>query len=312
MIMDGGNFSPRVVTNNGAVGVSCHDINVGQWNQVGFTYDGRILKGYVNGVLKDSSILEGHIIYSPYQFGMAIGGSEGTDNFLGLISEVKLWYGNKSDNEMAAEYYANIGLFDGTAQNPSVSLTATYTVNQDWKDLEDYSSIRSDSYGRIHASSDPALASYQWQLVGGNPTYNYSSGVSDFISIPDGGYAILKLTGSSYCMLPAIKSYYISANIYEPFKIKLLPGSGDVVVSKPTEEKIPSTYPILPGFKRIELLQHGNYTVQVINVLGQIIKTGIYREGQLTLNISNAIPGIYFVRIMGKAGVICTEKIFKP
>lgn len=69
---------------------------------------------------------------------------------------------------------------------------------------------------------------------------------------------------------------------------------------------------LLPGGLNRSLFDKGPYTVQVINLLGQVIKTGTLTNGQLTLNINHAITGVYIVRVMRKSQTVYTTKVFKP
>lgn len=311
MVLDNGTFVARVVTNNGDISVYCPGISANQWSQVAFTYDGNVLKGYVNGTLVDSAVQAGYITYfTSTQNGMVIGGSEGTYNFYGLIAEVKAWYGDRDASELYSDWYNSAGFFDGSISNPELPISATYSANGQSKVMDYFESVLSNSNGQITGS--PSYYNMQWQLLSGTTNYEYSFGGTDYLSIPNYSSVQMRLTVSEgYCMLPAWRDYYIYADMYQLFSVKLVPGNGDVIVSKPAPE-VSAPQPLLPGNRRMPVLNAEVYSVQVVNMLGQVITSGIYKDGQLKLNIGNAIAGVYVVRVIGKSGVVYTTKIIKP
>lgn len=309
MAMNNTDFVTRIVTDSGIVSVTCSGLSTSQWSMVSFTYDGTILKGYVNGVLVDSSVLAGNITYSSTASGMMLGMADGINHFNGMIAEVKLWYGDRSADELYSDWYNTAGMFDGSMSNPDLTVSASYYANGQSKVLSDFDGVLANSNGEVVSTSGYANAS--WQLLLGNPIYNYPAGNSDFISIPDLGAAQLRLTVSEgACMLPAWRDFTLFADLYQPFRVKLIPGTGEIIVSKVAPETPAS--PSLPnGLRNLPAVTGGTYTIQVVNVLGQVIKAGFYKDGQLTLNIGDAIPGVYVVRVLNKGRTVYTTKIVK-
>ncbi len=193
-------FTPLVGTDNGKVAVNCDGIVQNAWNFVAFTYDGKVLKGYVNGILKDSAFLAGNIVYNN-NTNLAIGGSEGTYNFYGEIADVSIYHGIRSAIELLAEYNSVLPEFNGTARNSNIVISSTYYANGQSKPLESISEVKNDSYGEIVPYADGVL-SYELNLIAGNPNYQYTYGIEQIVSIPSGGYAKFEVRAyPAYCMV---------------------------------------------------------------------------------------------------------------
>lgn len=312
-ILNNSDFRPSVMTDNGRAEVVCGGITANAWNHVVFTYDGKKMKGYVNGVLIATDNTPGNIIYTG-SANLAIGGSEGTTNFGGKIAEVKILYGAMSDSEVAADYNSSKDMFDGAALAAALNIQAEYNNNGQSKFLAATDFILANQSGYISGTSTTG-STYLWQVLSGSPTYFSSIGPTAFLSIPDGNSVNLRLTAyTGACSWASYRDYTIYANMFEPFSIKLLPGKNEVLVSKVAQEgnMFNNGSGLLPGGLNRSLFDKGPYTVQVINLLGQVIKTGTLTNGQLTLNINHAITGVYIVRVMRKSQTVYTTKVFKP
>ena len=113
--------------------------------------------------------------------------------------------------------------------------------------------------------------------------------------------------------VPAKRTFTLAANWWEPFNIKLPPGSSDILISKPTAEPVapPANNRNLPNFALPKKITVGVYTVRVTNLLGQVIQSGVMKDGKLTLNIGHSIPGVYVVSISNSKGVVHVEKVIK-
>jgi parallel beta-helix repeat protein len=309
-VLDNSTAYFSLMTNNGRVSVSMWGIVANDWNHVAFTYDGKTMKGYLNGTLMMSSILAGYIYYN-HTANLYLGWSEGTYNFSGKIAEVKISQGIVNDTEIAAEYNSLVDIFNGTVS--TISIGGTYSANGQSKPLYTVNGVLADSYGTVTASAAGAT-SYQWQLLSGNPNYSYLYGQYAYISIPNSGSVNLRMTVTASCAATATRDFVLYANLYEPFKIKLIPGKNDIEIVKPTQETggiYANSNKLIPGINLRPPMNKGSYTVQVVNTLGQVIKTGTFTDGFLTLNINNAIAGVYVVRVMNKFGVVYTEKVIK-
>lgn len=301
-----------LMTNNGRVSVSLGGIVANDWNFVSFTYDGNKMRGYLNGALVDSNVLAGYIHYNQ-TVNMVIGGTEGTYNFAGKMAEVKIYNGVVNAAEMAADYNANIGKFDGSgiAGTP----TATYYANASSATILPYNEILPNSYGTAQAYL-PDATSYLWEVVGGTASYfnTYSATTPNLVfSIDPYYYVTLKLSVSG-CVLPSETYYTFSASPYAPLKVVYRPATGSISISESTDPK-PNTGPatVRPGGLLLPPAGiSGNYSVEIFNVLGQKLKSGVFKKGEsYTLNIGNAASGIFFVKISDGKRIVYSKQFFK-
>lgn len=123
MILNDDVFNPLLVTDEGWAEVYYSGIQSDTWTHVVMTYDGRQLKGYVNGILRDSANLTGNILYHPSsQISMRIGFTNGDYYFDGQIDEFRFYAGDLIASEVTALYNLHKDVF-----NQSCDLIVTTT-----------------------------------------------------------------------------------------------------------------------------------------------------------------------------------------
>ncbi len=92
------------------------DLPLNQWSHVAGTYDGKVVKIYLNGVLADSktiSTTSQSILWNTLPTGLYIGRYMATtpseaSYFKGLVDDVRLWRTTRSASEIAANYNAKL------------------------------------------------------------------------------------------------------------------------------------------------------------------------------------------------------------
>jgi parallel beta-helix repeat protein len=131
IILIDGNLNARITTTQGATEIWAGGLTAGIWNHVVVTYDGSNLKGYVNGVLKNSSALGGKILYGTQGVDMAIGLSNGDYYFNGLIDEFKIYSGDLTGDEILQDYNSSSPNFNtaNTGCGTSANQTVTHIAN---------------------------------------------------------------------------------------------------------------------------------------------------------------------------------------
>lgn len=311
LLLDGSTFSPRVITNNGAVNLTCPGVNAGQWNHVVFTYNGKEMKGYVNGVLKETLPMSGHIIYDSASIhGLLAGGTNGAPNFLGSIAEIKVWYGNRNATEIANEYSSEIGMFDGTASG-NTEIDATYYANGQSATLYGYNDVQPYSFGEIQVGPHPGP--YTWQIVGGSASYFTSSSYAAYVTLAPSEHVDLKVTVSPWCALPSSRIITLIGSYWAPLSIGYNPSAKAIIIK---EDSPPSSSVTLrgaigqPSFK-MPSRPNAAYSVEIFNMLGQKLKSVVYKGGTQNIDIGNLISGVYIVRITDGKKIVSSKKIIK-
>ncbi len=311
LLLDGSNFSPRVITNNGPVNLTCPGVVAGQWNHVVFTYNGKEMKGYVNGVLKETLPMAGNIIYDGSSlYSIVVGGTNGAPNFLGSIAEVKVWYGNRNATEIANEYSSEIGMFDGTAAG-TTQIDATYYANGQSATLSGYNDVQPYSFGEIQVGPNPGP--YTWQIVGGSATYFTSSSYAAYVTLSPSELVDLKVTVSPWCALPSSRIITLVGSYWAPLSIGYNPSSKTVTIKEDTPPSSSITLRGAIGRPTIKAPAgvNGIYTVELFNMLGQKLKSAIYKGGMQHIDIGNFINGVYIVRITDGKRIVSSKKIMK-
>lgn len=86
-------------------------IQLNKWYNVIFTFDGQLLKQYINGVLTDSSSLAGFILNTAGISGISIGVSDQANGhwepFSGKIDDIGIWNRALTQEEVTNLYYAD-------------------------------------------------------------------------------------------------------------------------------------------------------------------------------------------------------------
>ncbi len=108
IIIDKGNLNARLITDNGIADITASGgVLLNDWNHVSFTYDGKFLRLYLNGVLRNISNASGNVKYNSSR-NMTLGYSDGQNYFYkGLIGDYKFYRGVLTDNEIMNDYYTS-------------------------------------------------------------------------------------------------------------------------------------------------------------------------------------------------------------
>ena len=130
MVLNGATFNARLVTDAGAVDIYCGGITQGNWAHLVMVYDGKYLKGYVNGVLQASAAISGNVLYNVPNSPARIGYCNGTGYLNAWVDEFKYYDGSLNDAEVLADYNANLQAV--TAPQPETRLY--YPFNNSWND----------------------------------------------------------------------------------------------------------------------------------------------------------------------------------
>lgn len=102
-----------------------------------------MVRGYINGVIKDSTVLTGNITYSGTSSPMKIGYCNGTNYYFnGYMDEFKFYDGNLEDAEVLAYYNTSVNLVN----NPSPEVRAFYYFDDTWNDATGYQ-LNATDYG---------------------------------------------------------------------------------------------------------------------------------------------------------------------
>lgn len=134
MMLNAGNYNIRMTTVSGVADFDCGAITPGVWTLLTMTYDGGWVRGYINGVIKDSIALTGNITYSGSS-PMQIGYCNGTNYYFnGYMDEFKFYDGNLLSSEILQYYNASVNLIN----SPSPELRAFYYFDRNWSDATGY------------------------------------------------------------------------------------------------------------------------------------------------------------------------------
>ncbi|MCB9195084.1 MAG: T9SS type A sorting domain-containing protein [Flavobacteriales bacterium] len=94
----------RLFLNSGANLYSTNLLPTGTWTHVAATYDGSMMKVYINGVLDGSAPFSGTLAASTNNLKIGGGLSNNSEYFPGDIAEVRFWNVARTDAEIAAMY----------------------------------------------------------------------------------------------------------------------------------------------------------------------------------------------------------------
>ena len=171
---------PKIIGTSGNIGgsnvaLNASGNNINQWYNIIITYDGSIMKCYVDGVCKDSGFFSGSLQTSatPLRFGRR-GGGPGFDCWLtGFVDDIGIWNRALDSCEIKDIYFArpasccHISVStQPVSQSATISNTAQFTI----------------------ASSDSS-STYQWQSDLGigfqniNSVGQYSGTTNDTLSV---------------------------------------------------------------------------------------------------------------------------------
>ena len=129
MVLNGAALNGHLVTDAGTVDIYCGGIQQGSWAHVVMVYDGKSLKGYVNGVLQASAAITGNVSY-PMNTPSTIGYCNGTNYLNAFLDEFKFYDGALTDAEVLADYNANAQ----AVNMPQPETRVYYSFNNNWTD----------------------------------------------------------------------------------------------------------------------------------------------------------------------------------
>jgi parallel beta-helix repeat protein len=157
MVLNGNTFNARLVTDDGAVDIYCGGIVQGNWTHLVMVYDGKSLKGYVNGVLQASAAIDGNVLYNVPNTSAKIGYSNGTSYLNAFLDEFKFYDGSLNDSEILADYNSNYQ----AVNDPQPEKRLYYPFNNSWLDLSgNGSTAASHSAGFVCNGANSAAASF--------------------------------------------------------------------------------------------------------------------------------------------------------
>ena len=130
MVLNDAAANMHLVTDAGTVDIYCGGITQGNWAHLVMVYDGKTLKGYVNGVLQASAAIEGNVRYLSPGTAARIGSCSGTNYLNAFLDEFKYYDGGLTDAEVLADYNANVS----QVNNPQPELRLGYAFNNNWAD----------------------------------------------------------------------------------------------------------------------------------------------------------------------------------
>jgi parallel beta-helix repeat protein len=163
LLLNNGYLNPRIVTDVATSDLYFSGIQLNQWNHVAFTYDGKKVKGYVNGILKGEAFLTGNIIYQ-HTNDMSIGKSPGQQYwFKGRMHSFKMARGIFTAEEISRQY-ANVTLpliahykFDNNLLDQTTNALNAVGLNHDFVDDGIYKSVNLDWTDYMNVASSPLL-----------------------------------------------------------------------------------------------------------------------------------------------------------
>lgn len=130
MVLNNAAANMHLVTDAGTVDIYCGGITQGNWAHVVMVYDGKMLKGYVNGVLQSSAAITGNVTYGQPNTPAKIGNCNGTNYLNAFVDEFKYYDGNLSDAEVLADYNAH----NQAVNTPQAEKRLYYRYNNNWVD----------------------------------------------------------------------------------------------------------------------------------------------------------------------------------
>lgn len=313
--LNGTTFGASLMTDNGRAEVYSSGITSGVWNHIAFTYDGKVMKGYINGTLVSTDTKAGTILYT-YTTPLAIGGSEGTTNFGGLIAEVKIMYGVMNDTEISDDYYLTKGSFDGTTSAASTPYNySTYYANSSSVGLtaNSWTNVLPNSFGTI-STYVAGASGYNWTVDVAGDVPSYFNPYGSYVDVSVNPYSTVRvnLEAQYYCAAPVRIYFELYGDYTAPLRIKYQPQTQKITVEENPAEPAVKLKNGSRAQKIIIPSRSTKYSVEVYNILGQRLKSGIYRLGDnFTLDIGGLASGVYFVRIADQQGIVHSQQIFK-
>jgi parallel beta-helix repeat protein len=130
MTLEDNTFNGHLVTDAGTADIYCPGIPQGIWTQLVLVYDGKNLKGYVNGMLQDSRPISGNVTYPVPNSPAEIGYSSGTNYLNAFMDEFKFYDGSLNDDEILSDYNSNYQAVNA----PQPETRAYYSFNNNWLD----------------------------------------------------------------------------------------------------------------------------------------------------------------------------------
>jgi parallel beta-helix repeat protein len=286
MIINNSVFTPHITTTQGSAEVYCSGISAGQWTHLVMTYDGKKLKGYVNGVLTGSTDISGDIVYySNIQESMRIGFSNGDYYFNGDMDEFRFYAGDLNSTEVADLYNLHKDIFN-TPHTPS--FTVGYENNDQYFSASGYNYVTAGDTYLYVSSADPV--SYTWEPLNGYTGLStYGGSASMYLNYME--EASVLATASNACggtanytlTFFANQFYYYAAFLRESNTIRI------------TQETSPVTTRNTPASRPGQQ----DYKVEVFNAAGQLVRKGVSRQPQLNIDATGLPGGAYILHIYG-------------
>jgi len=262
-----------------------------QWYKIVSVFDSVNYKLYVNGVLRKTYVTPGTPIGESTDsviMGMDVweAGAGYPYNFKGVIDDAKLFGRALSDSEVI-HYGDTCGKIN--LQPAPVTLAvggnASFTVG-----------------------SSMSPAGYQWQQNSGSGFVNLSN-TAPYSGVNTGALTITGITAamSAYQYRCIVGNSWGCIDTSQGAQLTATTGVNNVVYNSPLVTVYPN-----PAKNKITIELPGNEgaSVQIINVVGQLMKEMSFTGSKLNMNVGDLQVGVYFVRVKYNDYII-TKKLLK-
>ena len=262
----GNNVAPAVPNNN-----------INQWYNIIATYDGSIIKCFINGICMDSTNVSGSLQTStiPLRFGRRGGGPSFDCWLTGFIDDIGIWNRALTQAEITAVY-----------NGCSATLT-TQPINQ---------SINISNNAQFTTASSDPLSTYQWQTDLGVGFQNLNS-VGQYSGTTNDTLTVSNVTLSNNNQ--PFRCIISSGTCTDTSNVAILAVNNNVGINEFTQDNLFSVYPN-PAKSQINVKADATLLGSVYTVYdntGKVVLSGKINSENTVIELVNLSGGVYLLSV---------------
>ncbi len=265
----GGNNVATAVPNN----------NINQWYNIIATYDGSIIKCFINGICMDSTNASGSLQTStiPLRFGRRGGGPSFDCWLTGFIDDIGIWNRALTQAEITA-------LYNGCSDSDTV---ATQPINL---------SVNISNNAQFTTASSDSMATYQWQTDLGVGYLNLN-GVGQYSGTTNDTLTVSNVTMSNNNQ--PFRCIISSGSCTETSDVAVLTVNNIVGINETSQDKLFSVFPN-PAQSVINVKADSKLIGEVYTIYdntGRVVLSGKLNSQNTTIELGNLSGGIYMLSV---------------
>jgi hypothetical protein len=188
----------------------------------------------------------------------------------------------------------------GAVVTPTIGTTYTVTGT-------DVNGCNNTTVSSVTVNATPVVSVNSGTICSGNSFTIIPSGATTYSY--SGGGAVVSPTASTNYTVTGTNTVNCSSTAISSVSVSLCVGIEEFTNNN-SINIFPNPTSLLLNIELL-IMNDGNYKVDVLNALGQVVLTEMFATKNVTINTQHLIKGMYFVNIIKNNNVIATKKIIK-